>query len=268
MSFDTGVGALALPARFSLRHVRTDAKLVAALCFSLAASLLQSPAAAALSCVVALFLLLISGLPGTYIMKRLLPVNAFFLLLWLLLPLSFAPRQGTPALFSLGPFALYASGLRLALLVTLKGNAIAAALLALCGSSSITENGHALLSLRVPHKLVALLLITQANLARMSREYKRLFSAARLRGFVPRTSLASYATYARLIGLLLIRAWQRSQRVERAMRLRGFAGRFPLIPSRCTCPEETQKRTRLRSLALCFTLLAMSLGLLLWDRLL
>lgn len=264
MAFDTPADALRSPALFSLRAIRPDRKLLAALAFSVAVSVLSHPLPALAACGASALLVLCSGIPWAFLGKRLLSVNLFFLLLWLLLPLSFLPREGEP-LAAFGPVAVYASGVSLALLITLKGNAIAAAFLALAGSSTVAENGHALLSLRVPEKLVALLLITHGNLALMAGEYKRLFQAARLRGFTPRTSLASYATYARLIGLLLVRSWQHAQRVDKAMRLRGFCGRFPVLPSRCACPTEVQARNRRASLAVLLYGCAAAVLLVAWD---
>lgn len=268
MSFDTRADAARPLSFFAFRALAPDRKLLAALAFSIAVGVLTDFRPALAACGAAALLLLLSGLPVHFVTKRLLSINVFFALLWLMLPLSLVHRGGEVALFEAGPLALYPSGFALALLITLKGNAIAGALLALAGTSTVTENGRGLKRLRVPEKLVALLLITHGNLALMADEYRRIFEAARLRGFIPRTGLASYATYARLLGLLLVRSWQHARRVERAMELRCFAGRFPIIPSRCTCPPEVQTRNRACSLVLLFFCCAVSGALIVWDRLL
>ena len=241
-----------------LRAVPARKKLCAALVFSVAASLLSQTLPAFGACLFAGLLLACSGLSFSFAVKRLIPVNAFFLFLWILLPLSFSPAADTGTAVRLGPFFLLSSGLELALLITLKGNAIAAALLALTASSSVSENGHALLSLGVPQKLTALFLVTHGSLSRMAREYERVFQAAKLRGFAPTTNLASYKTYAGLVGLLLVRSWQRAQRVETAMRLRGFCGRFPLI-----APRE-MKNEKKGTAVLCLCCLA-AFTLAAWD---
>ncbi len=265
MNFDTPATAVAAPPRLSLLRLRPEKKLLAALIFSLGVSALSQPGPLLAACACAAVFAFFSSLPPSLLLKRLASVNGFFLLLWLLLPFSLTARGAEEAAFTLGPFLGYPSGLALALLITLKGNAIALALFSLAGSSSLTENGHALLALRVPEKLVALLLITHANLALMAREYQNLFAAAKLRGFKPRTTLASYATYAQLIGLLLIRSWQHAGRIEQAMRLRGFCGRFPLIPSRCTCPPEVQEHNRRAGQGLLFFCVFASLVLIVWN---
>ena len=211
-----------------LRAIQAREKLCAALVFALVVSLLSHLRPALGACVVAALLLACSGLSLAFIARRLIPVNAFFLFLWILLPLSFAAGPGETGLLP-GPLRVDASGAALALLITLKGNAIAGALLALAGSSGVPENGHALIRLGAPEKFVVLLLVTHGNLERLEDEYQRGFQAAKLRAFTPAATWASYGTYARLVGLLLLRTWQRAQRVEVAMRLRGFCGRFPLI---------------------------------------
>jgi cobalt/nickel transport system permease protein len=90
----------------------------------------------------------------------------------------------------------------------------------------IATLGHGLHRLGVPAKLVYLLLITYRYLFVMEQEFQRLKRAAQIRGFTPRTDLHTYRTYAYLIGMLLVRAATRSERVHQAMVLRGFCGRF------------------------------------------
>jgi cobalt/nickel transport system permease protein len=265
MPFDTPAeSARSLPL-FSFRAMKPERKLLAALAFSFGVSLLSRPLPALAACAFAAALVLCSGIERSVLGKRLLSINAFFLLLWLLLPFSFAPGNRENVLHLFGPFSVQPPGIALALLITLKGNALALALLALAGSSTIAENGHGLRALRVPDKLVALLLVSHANLGLVAAEYARLLDAAKLRGFAPRTSLASYATFARLIALLLIRAWQRAQRVDEAMRLRGFSGRFPFIPSRCSCPPRIQARNRRAALLLLILCCTAPAALLVWN---
>jgi cobalt/nickel transport system permease protein len=242
-----------------LRTVPALGKLCGAFVFSLSVALLSRPLPALGACVFAVLLLVCSGLSPALIARRLIPVALFFLPLWLLLPLSFNQARDSATIAGFGALSLNMSGVALALLITLKGNAIAAALLALTGSSGVSENGHALIRLGAPKKLVALLLVTHSNLGRMAEEYQRGFQAAKLRAFAPASNLASYGTYASLIGLLLARSWRRAQRVETAMRLRSFCGRFPLIAPR----KQANEACAVAVFLLCCLA---SAALLLWNR--
>lgn len=235
------------PAASRLERMDPAHKITAACGFAILVSQLATPAMAGLSCLLAGTVLLLDGIPDDSpesprngrnrisIRNRLLAVNIFFLFLWVTLPLGLSERPDTFA--SLGPLYFNRSGLRLALCITLKGNAIALALLALVDSSPASANARALLRLRVPQKLVTLLLLTHANLSLMRREAERLFRAAKLRGFVPSRSFRSLKTWAWLIAMLLVRSWIRSKRVSDAMKLRGFQGVFPLIETRGHTPR-------------------------------
>jgi cobalt/nickel transport system permease protein len=263
--FDTPADSARSLPYFSLRAMRPERKLAAAAVFSLCAALLSRPAPALGACLFGALLLCCSGLPLRGVVPRLASVNAFFLPFWLLLPLLPVADGDAPVLFNLGPLAFRQAGLETALLICLKGNAVACALAALAGSSTVAENGRALRALRVPDKMTALLLITHANLGLMAGEYVRLFQAARLRGFVPGASPAACRVYARLIGLLLVRSWQKARRVEQAMLLRGFSGCFPLLPAQCSCPPEIRLRNK-RAAALLVALCCLAGGaLVVWD---
>jgi len=143
----------------------------------------------------------------------------------LLLPLT---TTGTP-MFHLGPIGFSREGLELGVLVALKGTAIALTLLVLLGSIDPTALGHTLSHLRVPAKLTHLLLFTVRYVGVLHREYVRLRTAARVRGFRPRMDRHTYRSYGHLAGMLLIRSFDRSERVVAAMKCRGFVGRFYVL---------------------------------------
>ncbi|MDR2075857.1 MAG: energy-coupling factor transporter transmembrane protein EcfT [Desulfovibrio sp.] len=221
MNFETAFAGHAVPAPLPLAALSPAEKLAAAAIFSVGISLLTHPLPALAACLAPLALSRAGRLPWPALLTRLLPVNFFFLFLWATL----LPD------FSSGGLALSSPGLRLAALITIKGNAVAAALLVLVGTTGLNASCRALLQFRLPEKLVTLLLLTSSQIAAMADTYASLSKAAKLRGFTPGVSPASWRTTAYLLGMLLLRSWQRSRRIATAMRLRGFSGRFPLLAS-------------------------------------
>ncbi len=170
-----------------------------------------------------LFLTVLARLNPREVFRRLAVVWGFLLLLWLVLPFTI---EGGPVLYRLGPLAATREGLLLAARITLKSNAILLGLMALIATMPLTTLGHALDRLRVPPKMVHLLLLTYRYIFVLEQEYQRLSRAARLRNFRPGTNLHTYRTYAYLVGMLFVRASARADRVYRAMRCRGFQGKF------------------------------------------
>jgi cobalt/nickel transport system permease protein len=130
------------------------------------------------------------------------------------------------AVGGIGPVTVTREGVLLAARITVKSNAIVMALIALVATSPIAALGHALSGLRVPDKMVFLLLLTYRYIFVLEQEYLRLRRAIRVRGFVPATRLHTYRTYAYLIGMLFVRAAARADRVYQAMLCRGFHGKF------------------------------------------
>lgn len=228
MNFETPFSSLSTNGPLPLNRLDPAHKLMAAFLAVAAISFLHTLPAAALAVAIPLGLVLLGNLPWGLFIKRMLPVNAFFAFLWLMLPISSkaAPQD---ILFHIGPAAFTFSGLKLAALITVKGNAMAAILLVLAGTSTVSHNAKALLRLKTPEKLVVLLLMTYNNLSGLARESRKLMWAAKLRGFNPKTNLATYKTYAYLVGRLLIRSLDKAERVSLAMKLKGFNGRFPVL---------------------------------------
>ncbi len=167
-------------------------------------------------------LVLIAQINIKDVSKRLIAVNTLILLLWLILPFTF---QGE-VLTRIGSFVIYRPGVILAAQITLKSNAILLAFIALMATMPFATLGHALHRLRVPDKIVHLLLMTYRYIFVIEHEFQRLIRAAKIRGFRPGTNVNTYRTFAYVIGMLFVRSAARADRVHQAMLCRGFKGRF------------------------------------------
>lgn len=159
------------------------------------------------------------------LISRLFVVNVFVLFLWLFLPFSMPGA----AVFNIGPLSASYEGLVYVLGITLKCNAIVLVTISVLGTSEVMSLAHALVHLKVPKKLVYLFFFFYRYISVLHEEYSRLRNAMKLRGFRPGTNMHTYRSYAYLVGMLLVRSYERSQRIYRAMLCRGFKGHFPLI---------------------------------------
>lgn len=157
--------------------------------------------------------------------RRLIEVNLFILLLWVFLPFTY-PGE---ALAAIGPLTATREGVTFAGAVTLKANAIVLVSTALVATVDLARLGHALYHLRLPATLIHLFTFMVRYFDVLHREYVRLRNAMRVRGFRPRTNRHTYRTYAYLVGMLLVRSFDRSHRVMAAMKCRGFRGQFYVL---------------------------------------
>ncbi len=156
------------------------------------------------------------------LLRRLLHVNVFMGLLFLTLPIT------TPGdiVLECGRLAFSREGFAFAFAVTLKANAIILVFTALLGTVELSALGHALQHLRVPERLIHLLLFTLRYLDVIHHAYADLLRAMKARGFRPRMNLHTYRSYGSLVAMLLVRGLERAERVMAAMKCRGFKGRF------------------------------------------
>lgn len=165
---------------------------------------------------------LLARLFSPALVRRLLHVNLFMALLFLTIP---ATTPGTP-LFTLLTLPFSREGLRLALVITIKANAIVLVFTALLGTVELPTLGHALQHLRVPDRLVHLLLFTLRYLDVVHHAYTDLLRAMKARGFRPRMNRHTYRSYGALLAMLIVRSLERAERIVDAMKCRGFKGRF------------------------------------------
>ncbi len=197
-------------------------KIVVVAVFSIVIAICSKWSALILGLFIALLLVLLSRIPLKNIFIRLIVVNGLILFLWLFLPFSF---DGEP-IFTIGPLCATKEGILYAALLTLRSNVILLACICLASTTSILTIGCAMRQLRIPGKTVQLFFFAYRYVHVIYLEYLRLSNALKIRGFQPKTGMHTYRTYAYLIGMLLVRSYERSIRIQNAMLCRGFRGRF------------------------------------------
>jgi cobalt/nickel transport system permease protein len=158
--------------------------------------------------------------------RRLFHLEGFLLLLLITLPFTL---PGT-TLFHLGPLSASEEGLWRAIVLACKVMACVLLISFLFASADPLSIGNALLGLRVPEPLVRLFVTVVRYLTLIQAEFSRLQESMRARAFIPRSNRHTWRSYGYLLGMLLIRAMERAERVEEAMRMRGYTGRFPQTP--------------------------------------
>ena len=199
-------------------------KLSIALAFAVVVALGESPRGLFAALAVAIGSVGLARLHLRALTHRLFLVNGFVILLWFVLPFTFPGQEA----ISLGPLTASREGLQQALVITLRTNAIVLATISLLGTTAVFSLLQALRSFRLPEHLIHTAFFSYRYIDVIHREYLRLRGAMKVRCFRPRTSLHTYRTYAYLLGMLLVRSYERSQRIDEAMRCRAFKGTYPV----------------------------------------
>lgn len=112
----------------------------------------------------------------------------------------------------------------LALLVFVRSNAIIVFMLLLFCDKDEFSIAIAMQRLRLPHQFTAIFFFTAKAIFLIKREFSLFKNTLHVRGFTPKTNLLTYKTMAGFVGILVIKALERSGWLQKAMRLRGFNG--------------------------------------------
>jgi len=170
-------------------------------------------------------MIIFAGIGFRKLFSRLVIINTFVFVLWVFLPFS-SPGQPVFSIFSL---TATREGILYALSITLKANAIFLATIAILGTSEVTSLAHALVHLKIPDKLVHLFFFFYRYISVLHEEYRSLKNAMAIRSFRPGTNIHTYRTYGYLVGMLVVRSYERSQRIYKAMLCRGSNGKFHIM---------------------------------------
>lgn len=170
-----------------------------------------------------IFTVALSRIAFKSLVKRFLVVNSFLFVMWLIIPFT---HPGQP-IYHILQFTATKEGVEMVFIITLKANAIFLAAFTLLGSSNVFDIAHGLDHLHIPRKLVQLFFFTLRYSHLLNLEISRQRNAMKVRCFQPKTNMHTYRSYAYLMGMMLVRSLDRSQRVYQAMICRGFSGDFP-----------------------------------------
>ena len=174
----------------------------------------------------------LSGLPLAFLLKRLRYPGLFILMVVLVLPLT----SGNTILWQQGPLAIRQEGLMAMSLVVSRFVCILTLGFVLLGTTPFVTLLRSLRSLGLPALLTDMTLLTYRYLFETADMLSTMQRSMRLRGF-GHTKRRWFSLHRQdmqrlvgLLGTLLIRSYERSEKIYTAMRLRGY-GRLKRPPA-------------------------------------
>jgi cobalt/nickel transport system ATP-binding protein len=164
----------------------------------------------------------LSQLPLAFLFSRLRYPGIFLLALVVILPLF----TGQTSILRLGPLSIQSEGVAYMLLVVSRFVSILTISAVIFGTTPFLTTVHTLQTMGIPVLLTDILLLTVRYIFEVADTLTRMQRAMRLRGFqLKRLNRRNAGQLAALLGTLLIRSYEQSERVYQAMRLRGYNAR-------------------------------------------
>jgi cobalt/nickel transport system permease protein len=201
-----------LLSRWEVRH-----KLIGLLAIIFSFSYVRELTLLPLMIVVSAIIYTLSRLGFAYYWSRIRLPGLFLLMLALILPFG----AGSTVLARIGPLALKLEGSLSVLLIVVKFLSIFALVLVLFAGTPLQKLVGALRSLGLPALLAEMLIFTNRYIYQLLADLRQTQVAAGLRGFTGR-SVKALKPLAYIVGTLLVRSYNQSERVFQAMTLRGY----------------------------------------------
>ena len=169
----------------------------------------------------------VSGLPISFLLGRLRYPGFFLLGMVGLLPFV----AGDTVIYSMGPLALRLEGCLAAVSIATRFLCIFTVALVMFGTAPFLTSIKAMRGLGLPSILADMMLLSYRYLEELGDRLRMMKLAMKLRGFRGKQlSYRNLRVLASLVGTLLVRSYEQSERVYQAMRLRGYGQSKSLVP--------------------------------------
>jgi cobalt/nickel transport system permease protein len=201
-------------------------KVVSLLFFMFCVAFLNQLVLACIAVVSAVISVIVARIPFRYPLRRLAAMAAFLGMFLVVMPLTAPARSGdTVVIFGrLSFLAFNVRGFLLALLISLKASAIALMVEPLLATSPFSVTIQALADLKVPPMVCQMILLAHRYIFVFQHESRRMATGMDARGFRKKTDVDTLRTIGNFLGMLLVRSFERTQRVYDAMLSRGYRG--------------------------------------------
>jgi len=181
-----------------------------------------------------IMLLSLSRLPFRFMFAYLRWVFLFAMFFVIIMPLTVPGDEIATFHF----FRASKEGVKLALMIALRAISAVLIILPMAGTSRFTITMKALQTLKVPDKLVQMLMFAYRYIFIFIEELERMLIAARARAFKEKTNLHTLRTTGFILGMLFVRSYERSKRVYEAMLARGYTGNLKILHEFNLCGKD------------------------------
>lgn len=203
----------------------------------------------------ALLLIRISRIPILFVLEDLKWVLMFVSFFLVIMPLTVPGNEVVRFYF----LSVSSEGINYAILITIKAVAAILLIFPMIGTMKFDITIKALERLKLPRKLVQMVMFTYRYIFLFTDEVRRMTIAIGSRGFTRGTNLYTLKTLSKMAGMLFVRSYERTERIYQAMVSRGYDGGFRTLTDFSICKNDVLKAFLLGAVAVTFLCLELIL---------
>ncbi|TGC07280.1 cobalt ECF transporter T component CbiQ [Methanolobus halotolerans] len=200
-----------------------------------------------------ILILLVSRLPMGFALKRIRMVFFFLFPLLLIMPLTVDGEE----LMNISGISVSTEGLAYASLIIIRALAAVTLAFTMLATTRFDMTMKALYALRVPGMLVQMLMFTYRYIFVIIDEFSRMWESMQCKGFRLKANYHGLSIFGNILGMLIIKSYDRTSRVYQAMVSKGYSGRPRALIN-------FKMSTKDYVLSTCMVLIAVSVHLINW----
>ncbi len=198
------------------------AKLVCLLILIVSIVLLNDIKMLLIAFVIVISLVYISKIPLQFILKRLRWIALFVFAILIILPFTIPGKT----IFQLYFLTVTKEGIITACMISLKAFSVILLVFPMLATMKFVTFIKALEKLKVPNKLTQMIAFTYRYIFVLLNEIQRTLRSIESRGYRKKLSKFNLQILSNVIGMLLVRSYERSQRIYNTMVSRGYNGKI------------------------------------------
>jgi len=202
------------------------AKIIAFLFLICSLVLLPSLKLAFIGLLISLLFLIASKLPFRFVFMHFKLISLFIIPFLVIMPLTVKGDE----IFRFYGIKITYEGLEYGILVAVRAFSAAILIFPMIATTKFETTIKALDSLKVPNLLVQMLTFTYRYIFVFVNEFQRVWRAMQSRGFeLRRKNMHAIRSIGNAMGMILVRSYERSERVYNAMRSAGYSGNQKIL---------------------------------------
>ena len=212
-------------------------KIISLLCLIISIVLLDKILLALLGLSFCIILVFISRIPIRFLFAYLRWALLFSLFFVIIMPLTVEGDEIAKFYF----LSISRNGIELGFLIALRALSAVLLIFPMVGTSKFIVTMKALQDLKIPDKLIQMVVFAYRYIFIFTEEIERMFTAAKTRAFQEKTNLHTLRTAGFILGMLFVRSYERARRVYDAMLARGYTGELKILHEFNLCSKDFVK---------------------------
>jgi len=211
-----------------IHRMESITKVISALLIVISVAIVKDIRIAAAVFLFSILILIISRLPIKFVLKRIWSPFLFIFAFAAALLLS-TGADGSEILWSISFIDITAAGAENAGLILIRATAAILMITVLLATTRFDDIVKVLYDLKMPIFLLQILIFSYRYIFVFSEEMENMKNSMAAKGFRPKLSMRMFSSIANMLGMLLIKSFERGDEVYKSMVAKGYTGKPAII---------------------------------------